>query len=210
LIPLLSLGLLARRELELGLLCLLCGYTWVSRDIELPIVVAALGLSLLVARRSAASLTADKPTARLLTLLGFWFALAFVLRLGVGGGIDPTHLDLAAGAFGETAAPTAWVGFCIVWKNLLAQTMVGVALLSGFPVRSASRLTRGFAVIGAGRAAVLLGMMLAAQGSFWTSMRVIGELPYTMIGVASAGAVWLLSHLLTRNAVTASLDSRTA
>jgi hypothetical protein len=210
LIPLLSLWLLARRELELGLLCLLCGYTWVSRDIELPIVVAALGLSLLVARRSAASFTADKPTARLLTLLGFWFALAFVLRLGVGGGIDPTHLDLAAGAFGETAAPTAWVGFCIVWKNLLAQTMVGVALLSGFPVRSASRLTRGFAVIGAGRAAVLLGMMLAAQGSFWTSMRVIGELPYTMIAVASAGAVWLLHHLLTRTAVTASLDRRTA
>lgn len=201
LLPVLAMSLLALRRLELGLLGLLCAYTWVSRDIEMPIVAAAIALSSLVARLSPALEASANPGSRLLTLLAFWFSLAFVLRLGVGGGIDPTHLDLAAGAFGDKAAPVAWVGFCIVWKNLLAQTAVGLALLSGFSRVSASRLARGFAVIGAARAAVLLAMMLAAQGSFWTSMRVIGELPYTMIAVVSAGAIWLGYLLLRRDAL---------
>jgi hypothetical protein len=204
-LPCLALALFARKRLELGLLCLLCAYTWVSRDIELPMVGAALGLASLVARRGVALRQGEHAGPRLLTLLAFWFALSFVLRLGVGGGIDPTHLDLAAGAFGEPHVSAVWVGFCIVLKNLLAQTAVGVALLSGFSAQIASRLTRGFALIGAGRSAVLLGMMLAAQGSFWTSMRVIGELPYTMITVIAAGSVGLSCHLLMRGSTRSSV-----
>lgn len=195
LLPVAAIWPLLRGRVALGQLLLLCGYTWVSRDIELPTVAAALGLASLVGRRSAEGLQGQSAGARVLTLLGFWFALSFVLRLGVGGGIDPTHLDLAAGAFGDRAVSASWVGFCIVWKNLVAQTLVGSAFLGAFSEKEASQMARGFGAAWVCRAAVLLGMMLCAQGSFWTSMRVIGELPYSMILFAAAGSAWLAQRL---------------
>jgi hypothetical protein len=115
-----------------------------------------------------------------------------VLRLGVSGGIDPTHLDLSAGAFGDKAVSASWIMFCIIWKNLLVFTLLGALLLSSLEARLASRLARAIAVIFACRAALLLAMMQCAQGSFWTSMRVIGDLPYTMMLFVAAGAAWLV------------------
>jgi len=192
LLPLLALWPLLRGRVELGLLCLLGGYVWVSRDMEVLSVTATAGIASLVGRRCA-HLVHER--ARLLTLLGLWFCLAFVLRVGVSGGIDPTHLDLMAGAFGDKSVAASWIGFCLVWKNLIALTVLGLAFLWAFPAPSAGALVRGFALISACRAAVLLAMMQFAQGSFWTSMRVVGELPYIMIFMASAGSVWLVRVL---------------
>jgi hypothetical protein len=191
--PVLAIGLFYRGRSRLAVLCLLAGYVWVSRDIEVPAVVAALGLASLVGRRSAGLVADGGVPARVLTLLAFWFTLAFVLRLGISGGIDPTHLDLAAGAFGDRAVSAAWIGFCVIWKNLVAFTLLGALFLSSFEAPLASKLARAFAVIFACRAALLLAMMQFAQGSFWTSMRVIGELPYVMMLFVAAGAAWLAS-----------------
>lgn len=192
-LPLLAIELFRRGHASQALLCLLAGYAWVSRDIEMPTVAAALGLASLVGRRSAGLLQRSAGPGRALTLLAFWFSLAFVLRLGVSGGVDPTHLDLAAGAFGDPSVSATWIGFSVIWKNLIVFTLLGALFLSSFEASLASKLARGFAVIFACRAALLLAMMQFAQGSFWTSMRVIGELPYVMIFFASAGAVWLAS-----------------
>ena len=191
-LPLLALWPLRRGYLVHAALCLLAGYGWVSRDIELPTVAAALGLASLVGRRCAQLVGDDAGNARPLTLLAYWFALAFVLRLGVSGGIDPTHLDLSAGSFGDRAVSAGWIAFCIIWKNLLVFTLLGALLLASLEARLASKLARGFAVIFACRAALLLAMMQCAQGSFWTSMRVIGDLPYTMMLFVAAGAAWLV------------------
>ena len=188
LLPLVAIWPLMRGRVELALLCLFAGYIWVSRDMEVVSVAAATGLALLVGRRSA---RVSEERSRSLTLLAFWFVLAFVLRLGVSGGIDPTHLDLAAGAFGDHSVSARWIGLCLVWKNLLALTLLGLAFLAAFPARIVSQLARGFAAISACRVAVLLAMMQLAEGSFWTSMRVVGELPYTMIFFVSAGSTWL-------------------
>ncbi len=187
LLPVLALWPLLRGRIELALLCLLGGYVCVSRDMEVLSVTATAGIASLVGRRCA-HLVHER--ARFLTLLGLWFCLAFVLRVGVSGGIDPTHLDLAAGAFGDKTVAASWIGFCLVWKSLIALTVLGAAFLWAFPVTSANSFVRGFALISACRAAVLLAMMQLAQGSFWTSMRVVGELPYIMIFLASAGSVW--------------------
>lgn len=192
LLPLLALWPLLRGRIDLALLCLLGAYVWVSRDMEVLSVTATAGIASLVGRRCA-HLVHER--GRWLTLLGFWFCLAYVLRVGVSGGIDPTHLDLSAGAFGDKAVAAGWVGFCLVWKNLIALTLLGLAFLWAFPAPSVAQLARGFAVISACRAAVLLAMMQLAQGSFWTSMRVVGELPYIMIFLASAGSVWFLRRL---------------
>ena len=191
-LPLLATWPLLRGYKMHAVLCLLAGYAWVSRDIELPTVAAALGLTSLVGRRSAQLLRDDTGPARWLTLLAYWFALAFVLRLGVSGGIDPTHLDLSAGSFGDKAVSAGWITFCIIWKNLLVFTLLGALLLASLEPSLASKLARGFAVIFAGRAALLLAMMQCAQGSFWTSMRVIGDLPYTMMLFVAAGGAWLV------------------
>lgn len=192
-LPVLALWPLRRGRGELGLLCLLCGFSWVSRDLEVIAVATTTGLALLVGRRSARVV---EQRGRRLTLLAFWFSLAFLLRIGVAGGIDPTHLDFAAGAFGDKAVSASWITFCLVWKNLIALTLVGTAFLWSYPIHTAVRLARSFAVISACRAVVLLAMMQLAQGSFWTSMRVVGELPYAMIFLVSAGTTWLCVHLL--------------
>jgi hypothetical protein len=191
LLPLLALVPLRRGHLELGALCLLGGYVWAARDMELLTVLPVAGMASLVARRCAALLERSEP-ARLLTMLAFWFALAFMMRLGVSGGMDPTNLDMAAGAFGDQEVSVGWLGFCVVYKTLVALTLLGVLLLSSFGRRTVSLLARGLAVISIGRVVVLLGMLQLANGSFWTSLRVIGELPYTMIFFVSAGTAWLL------------------
>lgn len=190
-LPLLAAWLFWRGRTSQALLCALAGYAWVSRDLEMPTVAAALGLASLVGRRSAALVHTSPGPARALTLLAFWFCLAFVLRLGLSGGVDPTHLDLAAGAFGDPSVSATWIGFAVIWKNLIAFTLLGALMLASFEQRLAGKLARGFAVMFACRAPLLLAMMQFSQGSFWTSMRVIGELPYVMIFFVSAGAVWL-------------------
>jgi hypothetical protein len=124
-------------------------------------------------------------------MLAYWFVLAFMLRLGVSGGMDPANVDMAAGAFGDREVSLSWLGFCVVYKTLVALTLLGLLVLSSFGERAASQLARAFAVISIGRVVVLLGMLQLANGSFWTSLRVIGELPYTMIFFVSAGAAWL-------------------
>lgn len=193
LLPLLALVPLRRGRLELGVLCLLGGYVWAARDMELVTVLPVAGMASLVLRRCAPLVERSEP-ARLLTMLAFWFALAFMMRLGVSGGMDPTNLDMAAGAFGDKEVSLRWLGFCVVYKTLVALTLLGLLVLSSFGRRTVSLLARGFAVISVGRVVVLLGMLQLANGSFWTSLRVIGELPYTMIFFVSAGTAWLLRH----------------
>jgi hypothetical protein len=178
-----------------GFFCLLVGYAWVSREVELPTVLAAIGLATLIARRSAALLEAGT-RARWLTLLAFWFVLAFVLRLGVSGGMDPTNLDMAAGAFGAKDVSLTWLTCAVIWKTFIAQVLLGLSFLAPLGVRTASALARGFAVVGAARAVALLGMLQLSNGSFWTSLRVIGDLPYTVIFVVAAGAAWLCQSQL--------------
>jgi hypothetical protein len=190
-LPLLALWPLWRGHKLYAVGCLLAGYAWVSRDIELPTVTAALGLASLLGRRCAGVVQAGGEGRRL-TLLAFWFTLAFVLRLGVSGGIDPTHLDLAAGAFGDRAVSVGWIGFCIVWKNLIVFSLLGALLLWSFEGSLASWFASRFAAIFACRAALLLAMMQFSQGSFWTSMRVVGDLPYVMMFFVSAGVAWFI------------------
>lgn len=194
-LPLLALVQLRRGGLIQGFFCLLVGYAWVSREVELPTVLAAVGLATLVARRSAALLEAGT-LARWLTLLAFWFVLAFVLRLGVSGGMDPTNLDMAAGAFGAKDVSLTWLTCAVIWKSFIAQVLLGLSLLAPLGARPASALARGFAVIGAARAVALLGMLQLSNGSFWTSLRVIGDLPYTVIFLVAAGGAWLCHRQL--------------
>jgi Type I phosphodiesterase / nucleotide pyrophosphatase len=194
-LPLLAVLQLRRGGHIQGFFCLLVGYAWVSREVELPTVLAAVGLSTLVARRSAALMEAGSQ-ARWLTLLAFWFVLAFVLRLGVSGGMDPTNLDMAAGAFGAKDVSLTWLTCAVIWKTFLAQVLLGLSLLAPLGARPASALARGFAVIGAARAVALLGMLQLSNGSFWTSLRVIGDLPYTVIFFVAAGGAWLCHRQL--------------
>jgi hypothetical protein len=88
----------------------------------------------------------------------------------------------------------------VIWKTFITQTLLGLSVLAAFGPRLASLLARGFAVMGAARAVALLGMLQLANGSFWTSLRVIGDLPYTVIFLVAGGAAWLCHHQLQASA----------
>lgn len=111
--------------------------------------------------------------------------------MGVNGGIDLTHLDLGAGAFRDPSVPFWWATFSLIWKNVLAFNVLGRAFVSAFPTREAAQLVCGFAVINACGAPILLAMMQFPQGSFWTSMRVVSDLPFTMLWFVASGLTWL-------------------
>lgn len=185
-LPIVGAVLVLRRRLELGLICVLAGYLWVSRDFEVIAVAGGLGVASLLGERLAQVPNAAWSAGRSLIALGVLFCLLFLVRLGVSAGLDPLALDFGAGAFGDKNVPAAWITFAVIWKHVLVTLLLMLAFLRGVPRAVAERLTLGIVAIGVCRAAVLLGMMQCSQGSFWTSMRVMSDLPFALLFAVSA------------------------
>jgi hypothetical protein len=82
--------------------------------------------------------------------------------------------------------PAWWVAFAVIWKYLLVTWLIVFAALRGMPPGVANRTVVALIAIGVTRAAVLLGMMQCSQGSFWTTMRVMSDLPFALLFAVAA------------------------
>jgi hypothetical protein len=140
----------------------------------------------LIGERLAQVPSAAWSRGRWLIALGVLFCVLFLVRLGVSAGLDPLALDFGAGAFGDKHVPAAWITFAVIWKYVLVALLLMLAFLRGTPRAVAERITLGMVAIGLCRAAVLLGMMQCSQGSFWTAMRVMSDLPFALLFALSA------------------------
>jgi len=180
-LPLLAALLLWRHQLVLALGLGFIGYLWVSRDFEVLPVAGGLGIAVLLGERLSAISQEGWSRGRRLIVVGVLFCLMFLVRIGMSAGLDALSLDFGAGAFGDKHVSAAWITFAVIWKYVLVAVLLIVALLHGVPSEIATRILVNLSVIGVCRAAVLLGMMQCAQGSFWTAMRVMSDLPFALL-----------------------------
>lgn len=188
-LPLLGAVLLMRRRAPLGLGLILAGFVWASRDFEVLPVAAGAGIALLLGQRLTDVPVAAWTRGRWLLSAGVLFVLMFLVRLGMSAGLDVLGLDFAAGAFGDKHVSAAWITFALIWKYVLVAALLMLALLRGVPQWVAERCVVALIVVCVCRAAILLGMMQCAQGSFWTAMRVISDLPFALLFAVAATLV---------------------
>lgn len=192
-LPLCGAVLLKRARFRAGFWAILAGYLCVSRDFELLPVCAGVGMALLLGERLAEMPEAAWTRGRWLVVVGVLFCLMFLVRLGVSMGLDVLSLDFGAGAFGDRHVPVWWVTFAVIWKYILVTSLVVLSVLRGMPVQVGTRTLSALVAIGVGRAAILVGMMQCSQGSFWTTMRVMSDLPFALLFAVSAALLFPLA-----------------
>lgn len=191
-LPLLGAVLLRQARFRAGFWTVLAGYLFVSRDFELLPVCAGLGITSLLGERLGQMSEAAWTRGRWLVVVGVLFCLMFLVRLGVSMGLDVLSLDFGAGAFGDQHVPIWWVTFAVIWKYVLVTILVVLPILSRMPVQVGTRTLSALVAIGVGRAAVLVGMMQCSQGSFWTTMRVMSDLPFALLFAVSCALLFPL------------------
>jgi hypothetical protein len=180
-LPLVGAWLLARGRFRLGFWLIFAGYLWVSRDFELLPVCAGLGICLLLGERFASVPAEAWGRGRWLIAVGVVFCVMFLVRLGISMGLDALSLDFSAGAFGDRHVPAWWISVAVIWKYVLVTVLLVLSAMRGLPAAVAQRTVMALVAIGVTRAAVLLGMMQCSQGSFWTTMRVMSDLPFALL-----------------------------
>ncbi|MBX3183927.1 MAG: alkaline phosphatase family protein [Polyangiaceae bacterium] len=206
LFPLLALVLASRGRMQLATLSALAAFAWVSRDREWLGLVPTLILAEAAgdawrARREEARDSAPHGTRfeverhapggyDLLLAAAFVFGLLFVQRMAIQGNLNFTGLDLTAGAFRDPNPPLAVVAAAISWKYILAELIVLVAFVSrlGHDVRRA--LLPALVVMYLARWVALLLQLYFCHGSYWTALRVISDLPFSMTGLLAAALTW--------------------
>lgn len=187
-----------RRRLQpLAELLAYSSYVWVSRDVEHPVVA----ITFLVASAVGDALRErhrDEPARPSIVLLivTFLFAWGFLQRVGVQTGVDFTWFDWGAGAFRDRGASLARIGAALVYKHAFVRAAIVYAVLSALSPSLRAWTARGLLVAETLRTALLAVMLYVCGGSFWTALRVIGDLPHA-ITAASVAALSILATALT-------------
>jgi hypothetical protein len=185
-----------RGQPALAELLALGSYGWVSRDAELPILIGTYIVARSVGEAFARDLTRrpDEPTrvSLVLFIATFLFAWAYVQRIGVGLGIDFTHLDFGAGTFREPGVSIARIAAGLVYKHGFAWAAVALAVLAPLSAHARRSVVRVLLVASLVRVAALTTLLYACRDSFWTSLRVIGDLPHALLAAVLAAIAYAL------------------
>ena len=178
-----------RRSLGFGL----ASYAWVSRDLELPVVVSSLLIAQIVGKGTSLSPTRERGIAERLLLLTFVFGALYVQRVGITSALDFGAMDWGAAGFRDPHVPALVVGIALGYKYLLAALLLIGALLAYLDQKSRVDLLEGLVVTSVGRAVVLLFMLFVCGTSYWTALRVVGDLPFPLIGAVAAALAWIFA-----------------
>ncbi len=181
-----------RKQLAVGLG--LASYAWVSRDFELVFLVASLLVAAVVARALESEARRGREVgslAQLLLLAIFTFALVYVQRIGIQGALDFGAMDFGAGAFRDKDVSSRTIGIALTYKYVLACVLVLGTLLPSLPPQVGARLLVTLIGMYVVRAMSLLLMLFFCGGSYWTALRVIGDMPFALIGAVACSLAWL-------------------
>ncbi|MBI4952836.1 MAG: alkaline phosphatase family protein [Myxococcales bacterium] len=178
----------------------LAGYAWVARDLEIVALVLTWVLAELageVARRvergrGDRSGSGPDPAgqgvrpALVVGLVAFVFALTYLQRAGVNTHIDFTGIDWAAGTFADTETTWTRIGAVNVGKYMLARGVVYGLCLAPLGPHYRRRAALGLVVVELGRVVLLTLLLFLCKSSFWTSFRVLGDLPHALMAAVVA------------------------
>lgn len=166
-----------------------CSYALLARLWEVPwlfatlVAAGAVGAAL-HPRQVPGEAAPPRGVFRQIALVTFVFCLILLQRLALQGTQDFGGMDLGAGGFGDVNVPAALVGVFLGYKHALCAALALLCVLGPLPPREVkSTLSLLFAAFLL-RAAALLAMLFVAGGSYWTGLRVLGELPFALLFAA--------------------------
>jgi hypothetical protein len=177
----------------------LTSYLWVARDVEVPAVVALLVVADLLATRfvqTQDSTSESEFDFAACSTAAVLFALIFLLRIGVQSSLDFGGMDWRAAAFDDAETPVWTITAGIAWKHISVMILLAATAIA--PLTRAMRdrvvalLLGAFAL----RGATLLLMLLVCRTSYWTMLRVIGDLPHALMGLVVAAGVWVAGRTI--------------
>ncbi len=180
-----------RGRRSLAEMLLMAAYAWVSRDFDLPVVVAMLLLASAFAHALARRQVGEARPFVVLMTVTFAFSLVYLVRIGVENGIDFMQLDWGAGAFRDPEASVRRIGFAIIWKDAFAVSAVIYTVLSPLPSALRGAVARGLVAAEVMRAGFLAVVLSTCGDSFWTALRVIGDLPHPLVAMVVSSAALL-------------------
>jgi hypothetical protein len=182
-----------RRRFALGLG--MATYVWLCRFWEVPVLVVTVAIAEALATSLGRLASAGRPRPSVVLLLAtFIFGLLFVQRVGIQGGIDLAGLDQTTAVFGDPATPYWVAGTALIGKYALATLLVLGAALSRLEEEARNWLLCALVVVYAVRTFILLVMLVVCGGSFWTAQRVIGDLPFALLGTVTIAVTWCVFH----------------
>jgi len=167
------------------------GLLWVAREIETVPLIATVSAAWIFGTRLAEKPQIEFGRADLLMALLFGFSLMFALRMGLQDGLEFGGLDWGAAAFNDPSISAYVVGIALVYKYALGAWLVAYALSARLSAEVERRVLIGLSLCMLLRAVALCAMFFIAGNSFWTALRVLGDLP-TAIAMA-LGCILLLA-----------------
>lgn len=190
-LPVLALFAWSFRHRTLAELLMLAGYAFISRDFDITVLVTGVLLASAFGHTLAERLDDEEPRPFVVfAASAFVFSIVYLDRIGLENGIDFMQLDWGAGAFRDRNASVARIGLALIWKHALAVAAVTYAALQPLPTRSRTAIAQGLVATQAMRAGFLAVVLSTCGESFWTALRVIGDLPYPLVAmVVSAAAL---------------------
>lgn len=182
---------------------LFAGYALVSRPSELAAVAGgallAEALGALLSRARHDSPAAPLGVWQIVTLATSAFAVLYVVRVGVQGGLDFVTMDWRAGTFDSAQVSASRVTLAMFLKYASAFLLVGHALLSRLAPsvwRPALELLAAGLVL---RLATMAAILFAPWVSFWSRYRMLGELgPVAVMCLLAAAGMIALGRSATR------------
>jgi len=186
--------LAVRRSSLLAMSFGLASFAWVSRDHEVVAVVltliAARGIGDALAPRATDS--GRPPSSALVLLLAAaGFGLVFIQRLGIQNQLDFGGLDYRAAAFGDPVVSAWIIGVALGYKYVLAATLVLSALSGPLEAHLRAELIPALAITFVARSGILLLLLFICGSSFWTGLRVLGDIPFAVLGAAATLLLWI-------------------
>lgn len=184
----------------------LAGFAWVSRDREwfalIPTLILAEAAGDAWRTRQQEARDSEPVGTRhevrrhtpgyfdIILGVTFVFGLLFVQRVGITGQLDFGGMDLAAGAFDDQHVPLWVVGTALSWKYILAEIIVVTAFLARLDLHSQRRILPALILTYLARVLALLLQLFFCGSSYWTALRVIGDLPFSLTGLGAVALSW--------------------
>ena len=169
----------------------LASYAWVAREAEIPILIATYVVAAEVGAAFARSARPPRPSV-VVGIVTFLFGWTYVQRIGVQTGIDFASFDWGAGAFRQAGVSIVRIGAALTYKHCFARAALIYAVLAPLRQDLRSWVARGLLVAELVRVAALTAMLYVCRDSFWTSLRVIGDVPHALAAVVVAAAACVL------------------
>lgn len=184
-----------RRQRAYAELLAFASYAWVSRDLEVPLLLASYVVAIGFGEAVGKQLAESPAPSRVLTLsiVSFVFAWGFVQLAGIQMGMHFMHFDFAAGTFRDLGVSMPRIMIALVYKYAVARgfLLFGVLLPLSRPMRLL--VLRSLIALYALRAAVLVGSLEAARNTFWTPIWVTSELPHVLLALLMVAIAYALT-----------------